>query len=279
MQKENNMSLQTFASIPSETELKSYQIVATIAANNPHWKKLGGNGKPEEVTATILSVMLLARELGFSPMVAISGGINNIQGKFEISARLMNQAMRSRGHKMQVRVLTDEVCTIWGKRKDTGEEMEVTYHIEEARRSGLVKDGGPWKKIPQDMLFARCMSRLTRRLAPDCIGTCYGEGELQETILKQSPESIELPKKEEFECADIEPAIETVLELPETVNRSRIEEFISESALQTKKTIADVKKRASENLQGFLKIFGMWEEKKYPKTEENFSFDLLENAV
>src|SRR5580692_5087918 len=96
------MSLQLQNKVPNEAEIKSLQMVATIAANNPHWRKLGGNGKPEEITATILSVMLLARELGFSPMQAISGGINNIQGKFEISARLMNQAIRNRGHKVQV---------------------------------------------------------------------------------------------------------------------------------------------------------------------------------
>lgn len=268
------MSLTTFTSIPTETELKSYQIVATIASNNPHWKKLGGNGKPEEVVATILSVMLLARELGFSPMQAVSGGINNIQGKFEISARLMNQAIRSRGHKMQQRLLTDEICTLWGKRKDTGEEMEVTYHIEEARRSGLIKEGGPWKKIPQDMLFARCISRLARRLYPDCIGSCYIEGELQETILKQSPESIELPRKEEFQAIEVE--TEIVLKLPLEINPVEVDDFIQETATQTKRTFSEIKKRASENLEGFLKMFRQWREKKYPPEED---FELLANAV
>lgn len=252
------MSLTTFTSLPTETELKSYQIVATIASNNPHWKKLGGNGKPEEIVATILSVMLLARELGFSPMQAVSGGINNIQGKFEISARLMNQAIRARGHKMHQKVLTDEVCTLWGKRRDTGEEMEVSYHIEEARRSGLVRDGSPWKKTPQDMLFARCISRLARRLYPDCIGSCYIEGELQESILKQSPVSIELPKKEEFEVVEAE----VVLNLPDDVFEGNVNEFIAETAEQTKRSFNDIKKRASENMDGFLARFRQWHEKR-----------------
>jgi hypothetical protein len=257
----NTMSLTTFASLPTEAELKSYQIVATIASNNPHWKKLGGNGKPEEIIATILSVMLLARELGFSPMQAVSGGINNIQGKFEISARLMNQAIRARGHKMKVKIMTEEICVIWGQRRDTHEEMEVDYHIDEARRSGLVKEGGAWKKVPKDMLFARCISRLARRLYPDCIGGCYVEGELQETILGAKVETIEIPKQDEIEF--ILPApIE--LNLPSDISADRIDAFVVETATQTKRNVEDVKKRAVGNMDGFLQVFREWEEKKYP---------------
>jgi len=82
---------------------------------------------------------------------------------------------------------------MYGKRKDTGEEMEVTYHIEEAARAGLIKDFSAWKSVPQDMLFARCISRLARRLFADCIGGCYVEGELQETILKETVTAIDVP--------------------------------------------------------------------------------------
>lgn len=263
------MSLTTFTSLPTESELKSYQIVATIASNNPHWKKLGGNGKPEEIVATILSVMLLARELGFSPMQAVSGGINNIQGKFEISARLMNQAIRARGHKMKQKSLTDDVCILWGKRKDTEEEMEVVYHIEEAKRSGLVRDGSPWKKTPQDMLFARAISRLARRLYPDCIGSCYIEGEIQESTQGKIMHAIELPKKDDFQLIEEE----IILSLPSHIDSYFVEEYISETANQTKKSINDIKKRAAENMSGFLDKFNQWKEKKYPvEIEEPLNF-------
>ena len=245
--------------VPTESELSSYQIIAKIAASNPHWRKLGGDGKPEEIEATILSVMLLARELGFSPMQAISGGINNIQGKFEISARLMNQAIRARGHKMTIRMLTDEVCEIWGKRKDTGEEMSVSYHIEEARRSGLVRPNGPWVKVPQDMLFARAISRMARRLFPDCIGNCFIEGEIQEAVLK-TPAVVpqELPK-EDF--LDIKP--EPVLKLPEDVAEDRAKEYIAKTAEVTQRSISQITQRAVDNMGDFIKSFKKWEEKQY----------------
>lgn len=264
------------ATIPTETELNSYRIIAQVAASNPHWKKLGGNGSDEAIIATILSVMLLARELGISPIQSISGGINNIQGKFEISARIMNQLIRKHGHKLEIRLLNDEVCKIWGKRRDTGEEMEVTYHIDEARRSGLVRDGGPWKKTPQDMLFARCISRLARRLTPDCIGGCYIEGELQESILKQSPQSIELPKKDEFEIVvDSAP----VLEIPADVDYQRVQEFIHETAEQTKRSASDIGKRASENMTGFLDKFKQWQSRKYPSISDDATCNVMEEVA
>lgn len=262
--------------IPTETELHSYKLIAEVASSNKHWEKLGGGGSKESVVATILSVMLLARELGISPMQAISGGINNIQGKFEISARLMNQAIRSHGHKIQVRLLTDEMCKIWGQRKDTHEEMEVSYHIEEARRSGLVKDGGAWRKVPQDMLFARAISRLARRLYPDCIGGCYVEGELQETIQGKMIESIEIPKKDEFEIKVEKVESEIELELSSDISATRVAEFISQSADQTKRSINEIKKRASQNMEGFLSAFKQWENKYYEKIE-SFAEEALEN--
>lgn len=252
------------ALVPTESELKSFKIIAQVAASNQHWRKLGGNGSEESVVATILSVMLLARELSISPMQAISGGINNIQGKFEISARLMNQLIRKRGHKLQIKMLTNQMCKIWGKRNDTGEEMEVEYLLEEAMRSGLIKEGGAWKKVPQDMLFARAISRLARRLYPDCIGGCYVEGELQETILKDSVETIEVPSVHEVNC---EPDKPVVLALPMNVDALLFETFLKESAKQNNVDLEVMRKRAQNNMDGCLQVFNSWREKQVAQQE------------
>lgn len=259
------MSLQVQNKVPTQAELNSLESVAKIASSNPYWRKLGGNGKPEEVTATLLSIMLLARELGFSPMQAVSGGINNIQGKFEISARLMNQAIRNRGHKVRVVLLTDEICKIWGKRKDTQEEMEVVYHIEEALRSGLVKEGGAWKKTPQDMLFARAISRLARRLYPDCIGGAYVEGELQETIQGKVVTSIEVPNQNEMDKVEEEEVVE--LDLPSDVDSERVDQYLHVIAEQGNRKVVDIKKRAAKNIEGFIETFRKWQDKQYPPQE------------
>lgn len=255
------MSVALMGTIPNECEIKSYQVIAEVASNNPHWRKVGGEGNKEAVISTILSIMLLARELGIPPIQAISGGINNIKGKFELSARAMNQLIRKYGHTLKVIHIDDHICTLYGKRKDTGEECEVSYHIEEAIRSGLVKPDSAWKKTPSDMLFARCLSRLARRLFADCIGGCYIEGELQESVQNKivKPEDLEdvTCLKHEIE---IIPPIQN-LEFPAHIDSKQIDKFIEESAKQCKTTVEAVRQRASKNMVGFITSFEKWYDK------------------
>lgn len=255
------MSLMIQNTLPTEAELNSYKIIAQVAASNPYWKKLGGAGDEKSVVATILSVMLLARELGVSPIQAISGGIANIQGKFEISARLMNQLIRKHGHKIVITSSNDQICTIWTRRKDTGEEREETYHIEEAARAGLIKDGGGWKKNPKDMLFARCISRLARRVYPDCLGGCYVEGELQETIQGKAVDSPEVPSLSEMDCIEAKEP-EVVFNLPEGVPSDLITIFTDECAKHAQTSIEKIKERANQNMDKFLATFHAWKNKR-----------------
>ena len=180
--------------IPTEIELRSYQLIAKQAQNSKFFDKLGGEGG-------ILSIMLFARELGLSPMTCLFGGMSNIQGKIEISPRMMNSMIRKAGHSIKVEA-SDKVCTMTGKRSDNGDECTVIYTIEEAARAGLVKNGTPWEKYPSDMLFARCMSRLARRLFADVISTAYVDGEIDEEktpapIIDITPDKPVEEKKEE----------------------------------------------------------------------------------
>ncbi len=278
------MSVSTNNIIPSVNELQSYKIIAEVTASNPFWKKVGGGGSQDSVVATILSVMLLARELGISPIQAISGGINNIQGKFEISARLMNQLIRKHGHKIAIKTSTNELCVIWTKRKDTGEEHEEKYHIEEAIRSGLVKENGPWKKIPSDMLFARCISRLARRIYADCLGGCYIEGELQESIQGKSPSLDELTDlsivKAEMEVK-IEPQVE--LTFPSHINHDEAMNFLKECVANSPtSTIETAKRKAQKDMDSFIKALETWKLKqnciqKMP-VQENETIEIEEKS-
>lgn len=265
------MSLQLTA-LPTADELQSYQIMSEVAANNPYWKKLGGGGSQKEIVATILSVMLMARELGLPPIQSISGGINNIQGKFEISAKSMNMLIRKYGHRLQVIERNNTICVIYGKRKDTGEEMQVPYHIEEARIAGLIKPGGGWVKNPTDMLFARAISRLARSLFPDCIGGCYVEGELQEAILGKPFEGkMDLPSME------INPVVEEDIEgyqitfdLPEDISPQSATEYLKESSSAMEKPISTFYRWANQNPDKFISKLRAWEdENKLPELTPN----------
>jgi len=262
-------------SIPmlNESELKSYQMLAKIVASNPHWRQLGGETKEkkladDEVISTILCVMLLAREIGLPPMQAIAYGIYNIKGKFEISARGMNQLIRQRGHKLSIKLLNHEVCTIWGKRRDTGEEMECRYHVEEAKRAGLIKDFGGWAKNPQDMVFARAISRIGRRLFADCIGGFYIEGELKETILKETVEGVEVPSIDELGHHEPEKPVQIEFQLPPDLTLDSLNNFIEQSASASGKPKEAVITRANQNPDGFINALRTWEDRQVPKELE-----------
>lgn len=268
----------TISTVPTVAELQSYKIIAEVTASNEYWRKLGGKGSQESIVSTILSIMLLARELGISPIQAISGGIHNINGKFEISARLMNQLIRKHGHKIAIKISTDKICSIWSKRKDTGEEWEQSFSIEEAQLAGLIREGSPWKKCPSDMLFARCISRIARRLYADCIAGAYVEGELQESIngTSQSVDSLEDLSKLKNE---IEVKVEEEIELkfPEHIDHQEALFFLEESAKTSNTSIVKAKERAFKNMSGFVDAFIAYKEKQQQKTIETLPKDEFEN--
>lgn len=161
-------------SLPSEHEMMVFTTISKQAAESNLYKSYGGQ-------PGIMMTILAARELGVPPMLALNGGIANIQGKLEISARLMNAMMRRAGIKISIKESTDDICTLVGARGDTGDTATVSYSVVEAQKAGLVKSGGGWTKNPKDMCFARAISRLARQIAPDIIGGCYIEGEIKAT--------------------------------------------------------------------------------------------------
>lgn len=123
--------------------------------------------KPE----TVLAAILTGRELGIGPMQALRD-IHMIDGRPALAAHLQ-LAMLRRGHgKARIEILenesTDMRAFIRARRTDTGEEASVEWTMEEADRAGLTAKQN-WRNYPADMLWSRCVGRLSRRLASDLI--------------------------------------------------------------------------------------------------------------
>lgn len=173
----NNMPL-----MPSQDEFNMLQTIAKNAQDSGLYAGVGQQAK-------IFMVLLAARELGVSPMLALNGGIWNIQGKIEISARLMNGLIRRAGHSIKIIISNDTHCTLLGTRSD-GDSFECSFNIDDAIKAGL-SGGNVWKKYPADMLYNRCMSRLARRLFSDVIGNAYVEGEIREAKAVENMEQID----------------------------------------------------------------------------------------
>ncbi len=177
----NDITISARGSIPSEHEMMVYHTMSEQAVSSKMYKGIGDK-------SGVMMIMLSARELGIGPMQALNGGLNIIQGKVEISARMMNALIRKSGHQIIVKECSDNQCLLEGKRCDTGETQTASFSLAEAQKAGLVKPGGGWTKWPKDMCFARALSRLARQLFSDVIGMGYVEGEISQVVEKKDSE-------------------------------------------------------------------------------------------
>lgn len=248
--------------IPSDNEFNILQALSRNAAASGLYSGVGSEQK-------ILMVLLAARELGVGPMTALNGGIWNIQGKIELSARLMCSMIRRCGHSITIKTISDQECTIEGKRADNGDTFTTSFTIQEAQKAGLIRQGSNWIKYPQDMLYARALSRLSRRLYADIIGNAYVEGEIREAQY----EVINIPKSEKIE---IKQEIET--ETPEEIEKKLLD-FLSGYPEEDHQLIKDYANKYSShwkkgisatlldfgNKEKFLSDFTKWKKKQLQK--------------
>jgi hypothetical protein len=198
--------------IPQDSiaDFENTQKLCTMLLKAPHYAKIGPEG--------IFAIIETAKGLGIDPKQALNGGLFYVKGKVEMSARMMNATIRSRGHSItKDKNSSDTCCILHGKRCDTGDTWSESFSIKEATAAGLVRSGGPWVTFPRDMLFARALSRLARQLFPDVIGSVYVEGEisLDPNISEKPNNSFSLPvisesSFEPVEVIDISPSEEQV---------------------------------------------------------------------
>lgn len=157
-----------------EIDSASKEIDSTISLvkklmQTPHYARLGEVG--------IYAIVAKARSLGMSILEALNGSLFFVGGKVEMTSAAMNAIIRSKGHSITKDDASSLTCCILrGKRCDTGDTWTASFSIDDAKRAGLF--GPVWTKYPDDMLFARALSRLARQLFPDVIKGCYVQGEI-----------------------------------------------------------------------------------------------------
>ena len=121
-------------------------------------------------------IILTGRELGIPAMQALRT-VNVIQGKPALSAELMAALVLRAGNRIDWVNSTEQSATCKITRKD-GSSFAGSFTIAEAKRAGLVKDGGGWTKYPAALLRARALSLTARAICPDAIAGFYIPEEL-----------------------------------------------------------------------------------------------------
>ncbi len=113
----------------------------------------------------VLACVARGRAMGIPDMVALNG-IAIIEGKATLSAELMVAIVREHGHSITGDV-TPTSAKVRGKRRDNGDVMTAEFNMEMAKQADLLNKFN-WKKHPDDMMWARAVSKLCRRLFADC---------------------------------------------------------------------------------------------------------------
>lgn len=244
--------------IPSENEFQTLQSISRMAATSGLYTTVGAESK-------ILMILLAARELGISPMIALNGGIWNIQGKIEISARLMNSMIRRAGHSMTIKQCDSTICIMEGKRGDNGDSFTSQFSIQDAQKAGLT-NRAVWKSYTEDMLYARAMSRLARRLFPDVIGTAYVEGEIAEAKFEILDSIKEEEPKAELTEEEKQSLIDDFTQGFPLNDPDMIKQYLEKYANHWKKSI-DCALKDYHDREKFLADFTKWEKKQAKKEE------------
>ncbi len=247
--------------VPSEVEIKTIEKLSKCALESKFFDKLGGQ-------SGIFSIMMYAKELGLPPMQAIFGGMHNVMGKVEIAPVMMNAMIRKAGHKLEILKHDNTMCTIKGTRKeDSSQHVTVTYTIADAKAAGIWKEGGGWTKYPQDMLFARTISRLGRRLFPDVIGSMYVEGEIsdspesvsQETVLVETVTDESIASTSED--ISVERACEILSKFIPIENTETLKNYVADAMTRTKTPLSEVTNKWIEKKEKFIEYYNAWQMK------------------
>lgn len=177
-----------------ESKLEYIMKVANI------FMKSGKFGKDYNIE-TVAMLVMYAHELGVSPAQALINGFDIIQGKISMKPALMSNMIRRAGHSLQILKWEADECIIKGKRSDNGDEMTISFSMEDAKRAGW-SEKAVYKQNPKNMLYARCMGNLGRMLFGDVIGNPYAEDEIFETP-KQEPRLMTRPEQTVEATADV----------------------------------------------------------------------------
>lgn len=219
-------------------------------------------------------IALKGWELGLKPLVSFAY-ISVVNGRPTCAAELMLAEIRRVYPKAIVKISksTDTECVVQAKRPEEDALTEFKWTIEDARKAGLLgKDN--WKNYPADMLFARTITRMKRRLFPEVLmGVDYVPEELgaevdqQGRVVKdntQSPaaqgEVIQFKKvtDEKPQTIDVTPVEEPKAQAPEmptepVVDRDALAREIMQLLRAANLTMKDLEEKVKAQFNKTLK--------------------------
>ena len=122
-------------------------------------------GKP----AAVAGAILFGRELGLPPMTTLKNTYV-VHGTPDLSAEAQRALVLAAGHEIEFEEVTATRCKMRGRRGGSEVWTQAQYTMDEAKQSGDFSKNANYKSRPQEMLIARCTSRLCSMIFPDVTG-------------------------------------------------------------------------------------------------------------
>lgn len=91
-----------------------------------------------------------------------------IHGTAAMYARAMHALVLKHGHEVWVGESSDQAVTVYGKRKGSDNVTESTWTIQRATQAGYTSNK-KYQTNPQEMLTAKALTEVCRRVAPDVL--------------------------------------------------------------------------------------------------------------
>lgn len=171
----------------------------------------------------VIAAMLYGQEIGFSPLQALQS-VNVIQGRPTLDAAGIKAKILEAGGTFKTKKWTDTECTLECTRGDWTDVF--TFTMDDAERMGLSGKEN-WRRMPKQMLYARCISTLGRNMYADVLRGFYGTEEMQDSISATAKEP-QIAKNQEpikeptIDIEPQEPAETLMYYIPEITREQRI---------------------------------------------------------
>lgn len=178
------------AEITTDLELQvkqmdlAYQLAGRLcytALVPKHFRVFNGDNEQERAKAGDGAVAIMAgARWGLGPIEALQN-IFVVHGQPSTYARTMGAVVMSHGHEIETVESSASKVVLRGRRKGAEEWQTCTWTIERADQAGYVKANTKYKTEPENMLYARALAEISRRIAPDALlGMPYSSEELRD---------------------------------------------------------------------------------------------------
>lgn len=125
-----------------------------------------------------MTLMLLAQSENIHPMTALQQ-YHILNGRPVLKSTEVLSRFQRAGGKIKYIKSDDKVCEIEFSHEMAG-SITLKWDIEKAKTAGVYDSNPVWKKYPENMLRARCITDGVKAIFPSCLGGFMSEAEAQD---------------------------------------------------------------------------------------------------